>query len=57
MSALKIQQGSSKHSAYDLRDPFAEAIVTGTAQAALMATGSGHDATTLWANRPQPLAA
>lgn len=40
-----------------LRDPFAEAIVTGTAQAALLATGAGQDATTLWANRPQPLAA
>ena len=26
MSPLKIQQGSSKHSAYDLRDPFAETL-------------------------------
>ena len=30
MSALKIQQGSSKHSAYDLRDPHAELIETHT---------------------------
>ena len=30
MSPLKIQQGSSKHSAYDLRDPFAEVLETHT---------------------------
>jgi acetolactate synthase I/III small subunit len=30
MSPLKIQQGSSKHSAYDLRDPHAELIETHT---------------------------
>ncbi|MEL7105468.1 MAG: acetolactate synthase small subunit [Pseudomonadota bacterium] len=30
MSALKIKKGSSKHSAYDLRDPHAEGIETHT---------------------------
>ncbi len=30
MSPLKIQKGSSKHSAYDLRDPFAEVLETHT---------------------------
>lgn len=40
-----------------LRDPFAQAIVTGTAQAALMALGSDADAQTLWAKRPHSLAA
>ena len=30
MSALKIKKGSSKHSAYDLRDPYAEPIETHT---------------------------
>jgi len=30
MSALNIQKGSSSHSAYDLRDPFAEVIETHT---------------------------
>lgn len=30
MSALKIKKGSSKHSAYDLRDPHAEPIETHT---------------------------
>ncbi|MGB8622772.1 MAG: acetolactate synthase small subunit [Paracoccaceae bacterium] len=30
MSALKIKKGTSKHSAYDLRDPNAEAIETHT---------------------------
>jgi acetolactate synthase-1/3 small subunit len=30
MSPLNIQKGSSKHSAYDLRDPFAEVIETHT---------------------------
>ncbi len=30
MSPLKIKKGSSKHSAYDLRDPFSEVIETHT---------------------------
>ncbi len=30
MSALNIQQGSSKHSAYDLRDPYSEVLETHT---------------------------
>ncbi|MDW4547929.1 acetolactate synthase small subunit [Defluviimonas sp. D31] len=30
MSALKIKKGSSSHSAYDLRDPFAEVLETHT---------------------------
>jgi len=30
MSPLKIQQGSSKHSAYDLRDPYSQVIETHT---------------------------
>jgi len=30
MSPLQIQQGSSKHSAYDLRDPYSEVIETHT---------------------------
>ncbi len=30
MSRLNIQQGSSKHSAYDLRDPYADVIETHT---------------------------
>lgn len=30
MSPLKIQSGSSKHSAYDLRDPYSEVIETHT---------------------------
>lgn len=40
-----------------LQDRFAESIVIGTAQAAFMALGQSTDATKLWANRPQPLAA
>lgn len=36
-----------------LHDPFAQAIVTGTAQAALLALGSDEDAETLWKTRPQ----
>jgi anthranilate phosphoribosyltransferase len=40
-----------------LQDPFAQAIVTGTAQAALLALASGEDAETLWKTRPPSLAA
>jgi len=40
-----------------LHDPFAQAIVTGTAQAALLALASGDDAETLWTMRPASLAA
>lgn len=40
-----------------LHDPFAQAIVIGTAQAALLALGSGEDAETLWKKRPHSLAA
>lgn len=39
-----------------LHDAFAESIVIGTAQAALIALGRSTDAATLWANRPQTLA-
>ncbi|MFC7704496.1 glycosyl transferase family protein [Plastorhodobacter daqingensis] len=40
-----------------LRDPFARAIVTGTAAAALCALGHAQDAETLWANRLHPVPA
>ncbi|MCC5965025.1 MAG: glycosyl transferase family protein [Natronohydrobacter sp.] len=40
-----------------LHDPFAQAIVTGTAQAALLALRSGADAKALWTERPSSLAA
>lgn len=40
-----------------LQDTFAEAIVTSTAQAALLALGEMTDAATLWADRPHMIAA